>query len=397
MANFVFDVKEFRRMTDPVQHDFTYDERSKYVFYAKACTLPDGLREWMDTNPRKRKFTTHVAENIRDSLLTNDRFHELNRGIVLSAESISFDNKTNKVELVFNDSAIHGNIDGGHTLEIILNENKSMNVPENRYVFFEVFTGLESPVDLAAARNTSNQVDSKSIEELKKTFEVLKEVLKNETFEDRIYYKMNEDVEIRATGTPIDVREIIAIINMFNQVLYPISSSGPSVAENHPIQSYTGKEMSLQKFLKIDKQVRDEVIIKMKKIIPTIFLMFDKIETEFPEKLFNINMRYGGKKYSKYDNNNIVSKSIFSMKNLKYVVPRGIIYPILGAFRSLIYIKENGEYDWIVNPVQVWNKLGSAMSKVIIDDGSNPEYLGKSNNIWSMLYMMVEREVSQIK
>jgi len=42
---------------------------------------------------------------------------------------------------------------------------------------FEVFTGIKNIADLAAARNTSIQVDLKSIEELRKNFETLKKVM----------------------------------------------------------------------------------------------------------------------------------------------------------------------------------------------------------------------------
>ena len=62
---------------------------------------------------------------------------------------------------------------------------------DDRYVFFEVFTGITSPVELAAARNTSVQVDLKSIEELKNSFDVIKKVYSDLPFSHRIAYKMN--------------------------------------------------------------------------------------------------------------------------------------------------------------------------------------------------------------
>lgn len=47
----------------------------------------------METNPREQKMTTNVAKAINDSLLKNLNFHELNCGILLSAESIDYDNQ----------------------------------------------------------------------------------------------------------------------------------------------------------------------------------------------------------------------------------------------------------------------------------------------------------------
>ncbi len=48
----------------------------------------------------------------------------------------------------------------------------------------------------------------------------------------------------------IDVREVITILNMFNQNLYPIVGQQGLSGDSQPIQSYTGKEASLKRFLK---------------------------------------------------------------------------------------------------------------------------------------------------
>lgn len=406
MESIVLKVKEFKKMADPTSA-IVNDGRNhtKYVFYAQANSIPREILNWMDTNPRKRKFNTTVAETIRESLNDSPRFHELNRGIILSCENIIYDNQSDTATITFIDSDIHGNIDGGHTLETIIRanygidkkgnilEDTSSYLPDEKYVFFEVFTGLDNVVDLAAARNTSSMVDTKSIEELKGAFKPIKEIMINLPFHDRIFYKMNEDVIIRTTGTPIDVREIIAIINMFNQDIYPISKVGPSASENHPIQSYTGKEVSLRKYIDLSPEKRASTIHRMRNIIPIIFDLFEKIETEFPYKLSSINMRYGSKKYSKYNNNKIVSKSLLEQVDMSYVVPRGIIYPILGGFRSLIRLDEQtNDYYFEKSPLHVWETLGPVIAKTVIDDGQNPEYLGKSNNIWTVIYLMIERE-----
>lgn len=79
--------------------------------------------------------------------------------------------------IILTDSNKHGNIDGGHTLRAIIAAQKSGLISSDRYVFMEIFIGLETPVELAAARNTSVQVDLKSIEELKDSFEVIKKSL----------------------------------------------------------------------------------------------------------------------------------------------------------------------------------------------------------------------------
>ena len=171
MVTMEFEAKSFKKMDDPINRG---GDKVKYVCYARAITIPLELNDWMKTNPREQKMTTNVAKNIIESLKENDNFHELNRGIVLSVNKVSYDNQSGKVQIQLDDPEIHGNIDGGHTLRAIFELNEKQIMEDERYVFLEIFTGIDSPVELASARNTSVQVDLKSIEELQKSFEVLK-------------------------------------------------------------------------------------------------------------------------------------------------------------------------------------------------------------------------------
>lgn len=179
MADLVFIVDQFKEMFDPVN---SKSKHIKYVCYAQAKTIPQEIENWMETNPREQKMTTNVAKTINDSLLENINFRELNRGILLSAESIDYDDQKKIATIVLSDPTKHGNIDGGHTLRAILEAQKSGQLSSDRYVFMEIFIGLETPVELAAARNTSVQVDLKSIEELKNSFEVIKKSIWHTAF-----------------------------------------------------------------------------------------------------------------------------------------------------------------------------------------------------------------------
>ena len=268
MAKFTMRAKEFKKMADPVNRESGH---TKYVCYIQASSIPVELADWMKTNPRDQKMTTDVAKTIQKSLSENSDFHELNRGVVLSAESVEYDNKLERVTMELVNGDIHGNIDGGHTLKAIFSAQEEKNLPDDRYVFMEIFVGLSTPVELAAARNTSVQVDLKSREELNKSFEILKEAMSGLVFEKRIAYKMNQ--HYGEDFKPIDVREIITILNMFNQNLYPVMSEGGTAGESQPVQSYTGKEYSLKRFLDQGKDTREQVIQKMGKIIPDIFTL----------------------------------------------------------------------------------------------------------------------------
>ena len=100
----------FRKFDDPLGNETP----RKYIFYAKTCDVPEGIP--MSTNPRDQKLNSTVANAITESLLSNDgQFHLKNRGIILSAKRVRYDNRLQEVTIDFEDESCHGNIDGGHT------------------------------------------------------------------------------------------------------------------------------------------------------------------------------------------------------------------------------------------------------------------------------------------
>lgn len=358
--------------------------RTKYVCFVNVKDIPQELEDWMSTNPREQKLTTNVAKSIEGSLLNNkDNFHELNRGIVMSVDHVDYDNKENIMSLYMEDG-IHGNIDGGHTLKIILSLQRNGGIIKEKYVFMEIFTQIDSPVELAEARNTSVQVTQATIEELKQSFECIKRAIENEDYKERISYKQNE---LSGEKGVIEVREIIAIVNMFNQRLYPINTNSIS----HPIQSYTGKESSLNAFLRLEKIDRDKIIENMTVIIPEIFKLWDIIEYEFADKALKAKKIYRSKKYSKYDKGEIVSHTLFNYKEMDYYLPKGLIYPLVSSFRALIGIDPiTDKYFWKVDPFEAWNDLGANLVKTLLtaseDLSDSPDTIGKSQNTWDILF-----------
>lgn len=217
-------------------------------------------------------MTTDVAKAIVDILDENDDFHELNRGLLFSVESVHYDNRTELLTIELTNSDIHGNIDGGL-----------------------------------------------------------------------------------------------------------------------PVQSYTGKEVSLKRFLNQGKESRERIPENMHPIIEDIFRLREAVEREFPQKVKNGKHQYGVKKYSKYNKGAVVGRSLFYQSDLIYLVPKGIVYPVTGAFRALISIDPaTGKYAWKKDPLDVWNILGDRLAAIVWDEKEeNPEYLGKSRNLWSNLFKEV--------
>ena len=414
MTKLIIPAKSFRKFEDPFAQGDQANRPVKYRFYANVADIPEELLNWMNTNPRDQNLDTDTSRAIRASLLDDQTpyFHLWNRGILISAAKVTFDNRKNLAELFLDDEQIHGNIDGGHTLKIILECQEKVKKQEleempNQCVEVEVITGLDSPEGLAEARNTSVAVDLKSMEELRKSFHVLKSVLQDCVLEngtkflDRIEFRQNQmraakKAAASAKGTVpenwIDVREVISILNMFNQKMYP----NMELQGAQPIQSFSGKEVGLKKFLQgcLDRTAdedecriaRDKLLQQMAPIIPDIFKLWDYIECRFTEATSQINKRYGSRKYSKGVN----SRAMLSNESLKYVVPKGIMYPLVGSFRALVRVDEMGEYYWAVNPFQAWEDMKASLATYVMDTSeelaNNPANVGRSSNLWSNLF-----------
>ena len=421
MAKLEISAKDFRKFEDPFLKELGGERPVKYRFYAKVGDIPKELLNWMETNPRDQNLNTDTSRAIRASLLDDEvpYFHLWNRGILISAAKVTYDNRKETAEIILEDPRIHGNIDGGHTLCIILQcqeeaaQGKLEKSPKqytdkmpNQYVELEVITGLSAPEGLAEARNTSVAVDLKSMEELRKSFDVLKSILSKCTLEngegflDRIEFRQNQMRTAKKEGSGegmvppnwIDVREVISILNMFNQTLYP----NQNLNGVQPIQSFSGKEVGLKKFLQagLDKdatddecrEARDTLLRQMAPIISDIFRLWDHIECHFVEATGQINRRYGSRKYAKGVN----PRAMFSNTGLKYVIPKGIMYPLVGAFRALVRVDSEGNYYWAADPLQAWEDKKATLATFVMDTSeelaNNPANIGRSSNLWSNLF-----------
>jgi hypothetical protein len=163
-----------------------------------------------------------------------------------------------------------------------------------------------------------------------------------------------------------------------------------TISESQPVQCYTGKEASLKKFLNLGKPTREEMIKNMTPIISDIFELWDKVERNFAVESNKSGKRYGTRKYSRFNNNEIVDYAQFSGGALQYSIPKGILYPLIGSFRALVKVNNDDTYSWVKDPLDVWNVLGSKLSSIILDEKTeNTDVLGKNTNLWSNLFKEV--------
>lgn len=385
-------VSSFRKIPNPYVKSTNEMERKPemYVLICDVLDIPDDIP--MQTNPREQKLTTNVAKKIRESLTNHSErnFYLLNRGMLLSCGSVSYDNASSEVSLSFDDLSVHGDIDGGHTYKIIKDSKKELE-PGEQYCKIEVLTGVEDIFEqLAAARNTSVQVPDASIAELEKRFEVLKNTFKDEVYANDINYKQNDIKRI-------DIQDILSLLYLFDIDRYPTNS-----LTDFPISAYSGKKVCTDAYInaskKFESKPNENPYEKMRPIIVDIIKLYDKIELSMGDfyKGDTVGAKYGRVKgVATHQEGKPPFRTKYYQHTTKYISPNGFLIPILGAFRALVK-EENGQYAWIKDPFKVLDDLGQTLVNTTVEQsrelGNNPNATGKSAILWKSLFMCVKME-----
>lgn len=384
----VFRVESFRKLPNPYQqhsdeNDLGDTTPQMYMAMCDVKSVPDNIP--MDTNPRKQKLTTTVAKKIKESLLdvTSADFYLLNRGMLISAKSVAFNNYNNELTIVLEDTELHGNVDGGHTYKVIL-ENRDELDYNQQYVKLEILTGIENIFEnLAAARNTSTSVKDQSIAELENKFELIKKGIKNEPFYKRVYFEENADGDI-------DVKDILAILSMFNLDKYKDEN-------DLPVSAYNGKKTHVDYYLEKYNEYMEgpnNPYTKMQPIMIDVFKLYDRIETGI-ESFYRQNNpkgRYGAIKGVMPAKKGKCYISKYGEKTMENSTPTAFIVPILGAFRALLE-ERDGVYQWKSDPFIMIKRIGKDLVETTIERsrtlGNNPNAVGKDKGNWKTLYQTV--------
>jgi hypothetical protein len=384
-ARFTFPVVSFRNIETPFQK-LGY---RNYIAVVDVRQLPD-FNGWRKINVRDPKLTGSVPKAIRSSVKEYpELFVFLNRGMVLSVESVSFNNQREELTVTLHDTELHGLLDGGHTYNILLEERETLQEPQ--YVKLELLEGFkqeEIPV-LVDARNTSNQVRDQSLMNLQGEFEKLKKAVIGETYAQLIAYKEHEVLDDGGTK-PIDVREVIAILTCFDRANFD--------ARIHPINAYRSKAACLQHF-----QANKADYDKIYSLTSDILELYDHIQLLLPDLYNKVRSKSGevaGGKFGKltgvttYDGKR-KAQLLFINEESKYGVPSGFVYPVLGAFRALLE-ERSGRYVWGkgVDPIQLLKgQLGETLADTIGNfalDARNPSKTGKSPLVWQACYQAAQ-------
>ena len=384
-----FKVNSLRTLASPYKRSGKEESSSYETIYYLLVNMKD-LPENMplDVNPRVPKMGTNVAKRLIHAVIEPETdFYINNRGIVVSAKSLSFNSTDSEVTIDIgdqddeNDRFNYGILDGGHTYTAIIQNRDKIPDDIEKYVRMEVITNVINITRLSDARNTSVQVSDIALFNLEDSFDSVRDAIKNEIYADKIAYKDNEN-------KPINISELLRLMYAFDIIKYPDDSMAP-------IQSYSGKAQVFKRY----KEAFNEPFYKsLTKQLPVLISLYDTIEsemslkyTEYKKKLGVTNPKFGSVKGVESVTKGTTTSYI--QNKTTYSISTGYIYPIFGAFRSLLrFDDEKGEVKWVFDPLEIWDEVGTSIVQNTFESSNNPQLAGKDKQLWLSNYRIVETQ-----
>lgn len=388
MANLKFKVEALRTLSSPY-YKGDKDERTCETLYYLLVDMKDlPSRIPLDVNPREPKMTTNVARSLLAAVVEPENdFYINNRGIVIAAKSLSFNASNSEVTIDIgnqdneNDKFLYGILDGGHTYTAIMQNRDKIPADLRKFVRIEVIANVQNITRLSDARNTSVQVSDMALFNLDDKFDGVKMAISGQPYADKIAYKDNENKAIH-------ISELLRLMYAFDIDKYPDDSAAP-------VQSYSGKAQVFKRYKEASETPFYQALTNE---IPLLVELYDAIERELPEKYKDYkkgqgisNPRFGSVRG--IESLNTSSETAFLSSPVDYAVSSGYIYPIFGAFRSLLRFDSNsGMLHWQFNPIKIWNEVGISIVQNTFETSTNPQFAGKDKQLWLSNYRIVETQ-----
>lgn len=389
-----FEVAEARSFKHP-----HFPTIQKHTFLVPAGKLPKGIPNKANTRDGNVGKNKSVYKDVRESLRGNEAipgsFDLLNMGITIIAESIEpVDKKT--FDVMIDDE--FGIANGIHTATLIWECQEDDTIAEGQYVEVKIITGIEGSnehtlrVDIARGQNASMAVKPQSIYELDGAFSSIKANIASCSWAHRVAYKESDVGDI-------DVRELIAAMELMNVIDYPNSSG------RHPISAYEKWSTALTKFGEDFKNNRlnpsARTYAKFEGILPEILILYDIIRRDFLRVYRDVVSDKGSllkivEKVS--DKKEPFDFPFANLDSNRTRLTKGAAYPILGAFRNYVRVNpKTGLAEWnggfnIVK--KAWEEVGPTLVRetreAITEIGNSPNILGKNRNHWSNMFKTVK-------
>ncbi len=403
----------------------------------------DFFFQWAKVNPREQKLGGPVMREVERTWYEYPReFFRINRGLVFSAESVTFDNDSGLAKIQFATPQKHGGVDGMHTLRTIIDEliPSTYSPPEDdvdddptngdvesneeeeeeeqiepepeRYITCEVWTGLtlDQVARLSQGRNTSRTVPPYGIMAIKGDFQALEKAIAecNPGYAKQVAFKPNQHIEDLEDFRPISVLEILQLMMAMD-----ITNSD---ADKHPIDAYKNRSKGPEYFAPmhdaegkvVNTKSRHAEYEQMFPLIGDFLDLFDQLRQTVPAAYD------AAKNRPRYWTKVLAGKGKVNRKQVEplfYVDPSGqtkvvtapasLFFPIFSAFRA--HLKKDGSrYAWTdgKSPLQwpkeeffqVCQRLAIKIAKAARQKSSLHD-VARDEQVWDTCYETLNAEL----
>lgn len=357
-------------------------------------SLPD------EVNPRshdEQALKSGVARRIETTLIESpEDFYLANRGATILAQDLKFtppknDHDKGFVELFVTDESLHGIADGATTDAVLGKVQRDIQTGAaqresgdsvaadslNRgRIHLEIILGLVSQERINAmveGRNTSRQVTPWSMSDFKGAFDWISDILEvpSSPFRGKVGYEEN-------AGKQITVLDILSLLTLFHPA-YDEKRKAPTVA-------YSSKG-------RMDARLNDPKLLPGYKalapLMQDILNLHDTIYAGF-ENAYK-EARDGKAKLGKRQG---IEQKLHNLPltgiEVNYVIPSGLIFPLLASLRGLIGYDKTGNAYWKSDAVRFFEKYGGELVATLIEQlemlGGNPQTAGKKKPVYTALH-----------
>lgn len=396
-VSFDLAVRFARRIPDPV-----FEGAERHVLICPVESIPRGLPK--DPNPREQNIDRGVWKEIRKHLFNRqgepNTFHLKNKGITIVASGCTKVTDTNyRLDFVEGD----GILDGGHTYELLVeaaeaikawNEAEDPDDQIQQYVKIEVLTGVDGAIltEIAGGLNTAIQVQKMSLENLKGTFEWVKDELALEPYMSNIAFKENEPDRL------LDIRDIVVMLDLFNVGDFPNDSS------EHPVRAYMSKSSVLDRF--VEDRAKYEML---RPLLKDILTLHDTIASEA-----RVHHNEAGGKAGKLSFIEKRERGSYKFPFLRkkgkpveeqYRLASAAAYPMLAAFRWCVEINpKTKKAHWTMpfsKVLDLWESAAPELMKATKAandaNGRKANAIGRSAMHWANLHNIVAKRSLMMK
>jgi len=370
--------------------------------YIAASEIVDhlDLDDWMEVNPRVPKrskkgiLSGHVINGIFRTLNENPvDFALKNLGMYILADAVDHDRGTDVLTFTLSSKESHGLCNGGHTYAALRAYADRPDSEENlsqAYVRVQILEGVDSSkvVEIAEGLNRSRQVDDASLDDLRKNFDIIKDIMDGKPGADEIGYHMGD---VNQNNEPCEyyITEIIRYLMFFNCERYNSS--------RHPHDLYRYQKRTMDLF-------REDVDGPMQlacKHAPKILKLWHDVCYALPDaqsgtrRYRRMEVKPRGKDGKAKTAGSYKTKLHFIDREVDCAILNGWVMPMVAAFRANVeWDLGNRSFEWKVDPEKIIPDVIGDFYRICAeahDNGRKPDEVGRDGSVYSQMYDKVDQ------